>query len=115
MPTSHSGSRFDCPRWTREDAREVISALERSGKPVSAFAAEHGLDPQRVYLWRRRLGKAERTTFQELVVRPAGDRPEAHTYFEIALSGGDVVRVPASFEATALARLLDVLARPRSC
>jgi len=31
------------PRWTREDAREVIAALDRSGKPVSVFAAEHGI------------------------------------------------------------------------
>jgi hypothetical protein len=28
------------------------------------FAAEHGLDPQRVYLWRRRLGEAELTTYK---------------------------------------------------
>jgi transposase-like protein len=46
-------SPFDRPRWTQRDAREVLAALRRSGKPVSVFAAEHGLDPQRVYLWRR--------------------------------------------------------------
>jgi hypothetical protein len=93
----------------------VISALERSGKPVSAFAAEHGLDPQRVYLWRRRLGGAEATTFQELVVRPVAVRPAADAYFEVVLSGGEVVRVPRSFDAADLARLLDVLTRSSSC
>jgi transposase-like protein len=59
-------------RWTEQDAREVLAALGRSGKPVSVFAAEHGLEPQRGYFWRRRLGRAERTTFQELIVRSAG-------------------------------------------
>ena len=33
------------PRWSTEDAREVLRALERSGQSVGAFAAEHGLDP----------------------------------------------------------------------
>jgi hypothetical protein len=49
-----SRSRLDSlvcqPRWTREDAREVLDALERSGTSVRVFAADHGLDPQRLYL-----------------------------------------------------------------
>src|SRR5271163_4957311 len=108
MPTSRFDSILSRPRWTGEDAREVIAALERSGKPVSVFAADHGLDPQRVYLWRRRLGAAEPTTFQEIVVRPPTGRLEVAP-FEIVLASGDIVRVPPSFEAAALARLLDVL------
>lgn len=118
MPTTRPASPFARRRWTPEDAREVIAALDRSGKSVSVFAAEHGLDPQRVYLWRRRLGKAEPTTFQEIVVRPSspmsGGKRDA-TAFEVALPSGDVVRVPASFDEEALARLLDVLARVRAC
>jgi transposase-like protein len=118
MPTYRSGSPFARRRWTREDAREVIAALGRSGKPVSVFAAEHGIDPQRVYLWRRRLGEAERTTFQEIVVRPSSSIAGGHrdgTPFEVALVSGDVVRVPVSFDEEALARLLGVLARARAC
>ncbi len=83
---------------------------------VAVFAAEHGLDPQRLYSWRRWLGKAEPTTFQELIVRPPprmsvidGDAP-----FEVALPSGVVVRVPASFNAAALERLLEVL-QARAC
>ena len=71
MPTPPDRSPFNRPRWTERDARVVLAALDRSGKSVSVFAAEHGVDPQRVYLWRRRLGGAERTTFQELIVRLA--------------------------------------------
>src|SRR5271165_853427 len=109
MPSPPDRSPFDRPRWTERDAREVIAALERSGKGVSVFAAEHGLDPQRVYLWRRRLGGAEPTTFQELIVRPRAIRPSPEAEgcpFEIVLASGAVVRVPPSFDATALARLL---------
>lgn len=117
MPTSRFESLLSRPRWTREDAREVIAALERSGQSVSTFAADHGLDPQRVYLWRRRLGVAEPTTFQEILVRPAASPllvpPGAS--FEVALTSGDIVRVPPAFDAAALARLLDVLIRARSC
>ena len=61
---------FERPRWSEEEAREVLTALERSGLSVGAFAAEHGLDPQRLYSWRRRLGaSAEHTAFEELMIR----------------------------------------------
>jgi transposase-like protein len=111
MPTQVLNSSLSRLRWTEQDARNALAALHRSGKAVSVFAAEHGLDPQRLYWWRRRLGKAEPTTFQEVVVRPAaqisvldGDGP-----FEVVLRSGVVVRVPTSFNATALERLLEVL------
>jgi hypothetical protein len=35
--------------------------------------------------------------------------------FEVVLASGVVVRVPASFDAVALVRLLDVLAQARAC
>jgi transposase-like protein len=118
MPTPRPSSPFARRRWTPEDARAVIVALERSGKSVSTFAVEHGLDPQRVYLWRRRLGKAEPTTFREIVVHASpsrADGPRGDAAFEIALTSGIVVRVPASFDEAALARLLEVLVRVREC
>jgi hypothetical protein len=78
---------------------------------VSVFAAEHGLDAQRVYLWRRRLGaSAESTPFQELLVRPSPRAP-----FEITLGSGTTLRVPSSFDSDALSRLLEVLARAGAC
>lgn len=111
MPTSRSMSPFQLARWSEEDARQVLDALARSGQPVSAFAAEHGLDPQRVYLWRRRLGtSAERTTFREVVVRAEGsDR------FEIVLRSGTTVRVPTGFDDDSLERLLAALLRVGAC
>jgi transposase-like protein len=107
MLTKRPSSPFNRPRWTEADARAALAALEQSGRPVSVFAAEHGLDPQRLYAWRRRLAGGERTTFRELIVRS----PSAAAIFEVVLASGVLVRVPSSFDAEALARLLDVLAR----
>jgi transposase-like protein len=117
MPTSRPNSVFTRPRWNAEDAREVIDALERSGQSVGAFAAEHELDPQRVYLWRRRLGVgAARSSFQEVVVRPSVARHDwPQGWFEVALASGTVVRVPAVFDAAALTQLLAVLVRSGAC
>jgi hypothetical protein len=115
---STSGSSFERPRWNEDDAREVIAALHRSGKPVSVFAVEHGVDPQRIYVWRRRLGGAEPTTFQELVVRRSGVQDGIvadGAPFEIVLASGSIVRVPASFDAAAVARLLEVLVQAGTC
>jgi transposase-like protein len=118
MQTKRPSSPFNRLRWTEQDARDALAALERSGKTVSIFAAEHGLNPQRLYAWRRRLGGAEPTTFQEVIVRPSarvslgnGER----ALFEIVLCSGVVVRVPSCFEAAELARLLEVLAQARAC
>jgi transposase-like protein len=118
MPPSRAVSPFARPRWNANEAREVLAALARSGKSVSAFAAEHGLDPQRVYLWRRRFGKAEPTTFQEVIIHRAEHRHEpgpAGAAFELVLASGDVIRIPASFDAAALIRVLDVLSQTRAC
>jgi Transposase len=108
MLSQRPSSPFARPRWTEQDARVVLVALEQSGKPVAVFAAEHGLDAQRLYAWRRRLGGAEPTTFQELVVRPSSEMSLGPP-FEIVLPSGVVVRVPTSFDSAALERLLTVL------
>jgi transposase-like protein len=109
-------SPFNRRRWTEQDARHALTALERSGKAVAVFAAEHGIDPQRLYAWRRRLGGAEPTTFHELVVRPPQriSLTDATSAFELGLPCGVVVRVPATFDASALERLLRVL-EARAC
>ena len=118
MSTSpvRSRSLFDRPRWSSEDARKVLAALDRSGQSVSAFSSQHGLDAQRIYLWRRRLGQAEPTTFHELAVRPTPvDEAPAATSFELSFASGHVLRIPTSFETRMLARLIDVLEKAGMC
>jgi hypothetical protein len=118
MPTFRDGSPFNAARWTESQAREVLAALERSGQPVSEFASQHGLDPQRVYHWRRRVAGGDNTTFRELIVRrlPTTLSHDAGgSSFEVVLASGVLIRVPPSFDATALARILEVLAQARAC
>ena len=103
----------DRRRWTEADARVVLSALARSGQSVRAFAAEHGVDPQRVYVWRRRVAEGDRTTFREVVVRPTLASSESR--FEVTLVSGICVRVPPSFDASSLTRLLEVLGKAPAC
>jgi transposase-like protein len=110
MASSSTPSPFDRPRWSIDDAREVIVALERSGQSVGDFAATHGLDPQRLYGWRRRVGaRAERATFRELTV------PSESSRFEVVLASGVRVRVPHDFEREALVRLIEALAQADVC
>jgi transposase-like protein len=102
-------------RWTADDARTVLAALDRSGKSVRAFAEEHGLDPQRIYAWRRRVAGGDGITFHEVTVRPAVATEASSGVFEIVLVSGARIRVPPSFDAAALTRLLDVLESTRAC
>jgi transposase-like protein len=116
--STHPRSPFGRPRWSEDDAREVLAALDRSGQSVSVFASEHGLDAQRIYVWRRRLGKTELTRFHELSVQPTPvvhDEAPAATSFEVAFSSGHVLRIATSFETKTLARLIDVLDKAGMC
>jgi transposase-like protein len=117
MPSPRRSSPFSRPRWTEQDARAALAALEQSGQSVRVFAEGHGLDPQRLYVWRRRLGKAEPTTFRELIVRPSLPvaAEECGARFELVLPSGVVLRVPSRFDVSALERLLAVLAEARAC
>ena len=74
---------------------------------VARFADHEGLDPQRLYGWRRRLAPAaelvELTPRSGLAVR---DTPRG---FEVMLRSGHVVRLPEAFDAEAFRRLVSVL------
>ncbi len=87
-------------RWTAADARAALSALERSGLSVAAFAAQEGLDVQRLRHWRKRL--AEAPAFVELAVR----EPE---WIEIVLRTGRTLRVSATIDRATLAALVEAL------
>jgi transposase-like protein len=93
-------------RWTEDDASAALAALERSGLSVACFADREGVDAQRLYKWRRRLGPV--TDFVE-VTPSASLALGAPRGFEVMLGSGRVVRVPESFDAEALRRLIAVL------
>ena len=49
-------------RWSVAQARGVLAAQEKSGLPVTRFAARHGLGAERLYQWRRRLGREKNSS-----------------------------------------------------
>lgn len=117
MPTPRHSSPHRS-RWTEEEAVAVLAALERSGKSVREFAEEQGLDPQRLYAWRRRVADGDRTTFQEVTVRPSARAAALNTataVFEIVLPSGVKIRTSSEFDSAALTRLLDVLRQAGAC
>ena len=73
----------DARRWSEADAREVLGALESSGRTIHAFAREHDLKAHRLYWWRQRLAgavrkereDAETLTFAPVVVTGLGPAP----------------------------------------
>jgi transposase-like protein len=108
---------------------ERVKRWRASGMSQRAFAAEHGFNAKTLGYWRWKLDQArgsggERTTkaakqskseqleagapvmsFVELS-HPA---PAREVRFEIEFRSGHRVHVPVEFEATALARLLEVM------
>jgi transposase-like protein len=109
-------------RWTEEEARQALAAFDRSGLGIIAFAIREGLDPQRLARWRRRLAVATAPTFEEVApsvtsaVTGGGVAAQVERErFEIVLPSGCVVRVPESFETSALRRLLSVVEEVRAC
>lgn len=101
------------PRWTAEDAAVVLEAAAGSRLPLWTFAEQQGLDPHRLYRWRRRLGRVapppEPMRFEELVVQRADREAIDPQRLELVLPSGHVIRLGSRFDADALRRLLTVL------
>ena len=56
-------------RWDEADARWVIGLAEAEGAALHHLAREHGLDPQRLYWWRRRLASALAGSTDQMIGR----------------------------------------------
>ncbi len=96
---------------TRDKWREHIEQWTSSGLTAVQYGERAGVNPRTLGYWKWRLGRDTRThvapptavaTFVEV-------RAPADGHFELELAGGRRLRVPASFDAAALRRLLEVL------
>jgi hypothetical protein len=108
-------------RTSRDEWRKRIERWRESGLTAEQYAAELGINAGTLKFWKYKLGRPERTTVGRrqskapsaplplVEVRPAVVATASG--FELELSGGRRLRIPASFEAEALGRLLTVLAR----
>jgi transposase len=116
-------------RWSREDKARIIEETLAPGAKVSEVARRHGISASLVFTWRRQ-SRANHVPAAVVprftAVRIAGGSSESPTsttieqpraaggrsgVIEISLGGGRRVRVDASVDAAALARVLDVLER----
>ena len=98
-------------RWTPEKASAVLAKHGASGLSIQEFAAREGLDPERLYRWRRQLGAAALqapTAFVEL-------RPSVQSRIELVLRSGHVLFISESMDVGALRRLVDALDRDGEC
>lgn len=116
------------------EARCLLAEYACSGLTLAEFERRNDLSRNRLSWWLKRLGPAPFATVGQpapdtaavtfLPVRVAVASPPRSAPppmpvpavpIEIVLPDGAVVRVPQSFDATTLARLLDVLREARAC
>lgn len=100
-------------RWTASTAEQVLRAFAESGLSRREFAERHGLHEQRLYNWQRRLGggeSAQSVQFRELPRSPVAG---ADARVEVVLRSGVLLRIPSSFDASALGKILELLDRAR--
>jgi hypothetical protein len=73
----------------------VIAEQEASGKSVRNFCRERDLREHSFYWWRQRLRQERPVSFALVETRPAASAAK----FELALSSGEVLRIPADVES----------------
>lgn len=112
-------------RFSRSQKEEIVSQTLVSGATVAEVARRHDIERSLLYRWRRELGvmrgAVEAPSFLPVTVAEDGAAPTPrHDARQCATratvgslieidAGGCCVRVGASFDATALTRVLDVL------
>lgn len=99
----------------RETWAKRVERWKKSGLPAAEFARRNKLSEASLKWWKWRLGsrgkaKSAQVSPLTFVEMTAALRREP---LELVLDGGVHIRVPAEFDAAALARLLDVLERRR--
>jgi hypothetical protein len=96
--------------WTEADARRVLTAWERSGETLEAFARSRGLVPQRLGWWKKRLRALPPETSSALTFVPAAviDPVSSAPVAMIGLPNGIVIKLESASPAwiAALAREL---------
>jgi len=97
-------------RWRETQARRVLRWWSDSGLSASGFARAHGLNPQRLRWWRKRLGTRDETVLAPLTFLPAevtgvGAATVVRLPGGVAVELGDVGAVPTSWIAALAAEL----------
>jgi transposase-like protein len=73
----------------------VIAEYQASGKSIRDFCRERHLGEHSFYWWRRRLREEKPVSFALVETKPAAQAAK----LELALSSGEVLRIPADVES----------------
>jgi transposase len=121
-------------RWSSDEKTRLVEETLVAGAKVSEVARRNGISASLLFTWRRQARAVEapaavvprfaavQIAGRDLVAeaaKPSSDEPpqprpatpSRSGLIEISVGGGKRVRVDASFDAAALARVLDVLER----
>lgn len=101
--------------WREELARELLDAQAASGLSLEAFSKRHGLMPERLRRWKRKLepqaGNAIDLRFlpvQVVEAQPIEEPPQSPSLIEV-VAGGRAIRVGPGFCEVTLLRLVQLL------
>lgn len=99
----------------RAEWRARVERLNTSGLSVGDFAAQEGVHPGTLALWRSRLGLegappvSSTTALAFVALEPVTRPTQEPVPFDVNVVGGRTVRVWPRFDAAELARLVRVL------
>jgi hypothetical protein len=99
----------------RAEWRARVERLNTSGLSVGDFAAQEGVHPGTLALWRSRLGLegappvSSTTALAFVALEPVARPTQEPVPFDVNVAGGRTVRVWPRFDAAELARLVRVL------
>jgi hypothetical protein len=107
-------------RASRDEWRKRVERWKDSGLTAKEFAAETGLNAGTLQFWRYKLKKTDAVGARRRspavvapavssIVEVAATRTAVDPRVEIELRNGRLLRVPASFESSALKALLAIL------
>ena len=96
--------------WSKAEASALLDEVDASGLKDFAYGTRHGISGQKIWWWRRRLGRgrvlqpsADFVEVKALEVAPVEER------IEVELQNGRRVWVPLSAPPERVARLLEAI------
>lgn len=91
----------------REGWKQRVAGQEQSGLSVRAYCKQQGLGEHSFYQWRKRLRSEGPVSFALVEERKAGPAEKEPRVLELALNGGECLRIPC--EEAALELVLRVV------
>src|SRR5579859_1809012 len=91
--TESLAERIKGQTWNEEDARQVLDEQVASGETITAFARRHGLVPQRLWWWKKRLGPPAPSSRG-----PAMSSPLSAAFLPVTVRVAEPEVCPASLE-----------------